>query len=357
MGGMGKGKLFFIVINMLAVVGALAAGLYIYGVAGRFFARDVVYIAPRINETRLHFPLNDVEILNLNFPGYTIAPEIRGNIFISTGIQETSAYVFYTDAAFFGMHSMDFIEGSYWQGRSDENVMVVNEALAWRLFGATENIAGKVAWIGNETFIMVGVVRQDPQARDPYTAWMPVSQSPPNLLVSALYIRPNEVNPLAVYQSHDMLRFNLSRNPDNYSIVDINRLMESLSVRFRVLLYVTWLIALILLSREAWRRFASRGSDRYKSVVAVGLPLLGAVLSMYILLGVNDILLWLPNFTHPSANVFQAISAVGILPPEDYLPYGLRRLGALSRMSNYAFVIGIVGLVNLLFSLRFRGQQ
>ena len=83
----------------------------------------------------------------------------------------------------------------------------------------------------------------------------------------------------------------------------------------------------------------------------MALPILGAVVCIYILTGVNDILLWLPNLSDPHATIFESISTIGMLPPDIYLPYGLSRLSTLSRYANYAFIAGLIGLVNLLFCL------
>ncbi|MCL2577243.1 MAG: hypothetical protein FWE27_04235 [Defluviitaleaceae bacterium] len=77
---------------------------------------------------------------------------------------------------------MDFIEGSHTQAAI--NSMIINETLAWRLFGTTENITGLTVWIGGTQYIISGVVRLG----ENNTAWVPRDEM--NTLVSSLYIRP-----------------------------------------------------------------------------------------------------------------------------------------------------------------------
>ena len=370
---MSKRIIIFIVFNMLLVAGSLGFSLYAYRAAGRYFARDVIYVAPRLNEHHLHFSITDVDLLSLAHPSHTIAAVNRGSARIVASARAATATVIYTDSFYFGMHAMDFVEGS--RPADGLNAIVVNQALAWRLFGNTENIVGLAVWIGDTPYVIAGVVRQDHEDRN--IAWR-ARPARPGQYASALYIRPNITDPLTINQTRVMLTSHLQRRLSDYSVVDVNRYVESMGIRHSILLYMLWLCILILFIRMAWRRviqawpglvsadtnaglanrhngFASSRTNKKSArfIIGLALPFAGVAVCMYFLMGINDILQWLPNLSDPHVSVFESISTVGMLPPVGYLPYGLSRLYTLSRHTNYAFIAGCIGLINLLFCLSF----
>ena len=343
---MSKRLILFIGFSMLIIVGSLVLGFYSYGRARRYFVRDVVYIAPWLNEGHLHFSMTDIDLLNRSLRDTTIAAESRGSAHVEASMQEAITSVIYTEASYFTIHSLEFIEGGPWYGEGGSSI-VLNQALAWRLFGATEGVVGIPVWIGESVYNITGVVRQNNESR--YMAWMPMVAGQP---VTALYIHSRVPNPLAVYLARDAM-LQLHRRPADYAIVDINRFIESMNIRSRILLYLVWVCILIFLAQKVWQRVESGGKKAFKDFKGLILPLAGIILCVVALWGINDILMWLPNLANPDTSLFANISTVGVLPPDGYLPYGLVRLSRLSRYVNFAFIAGIVGLVNLLFCLRF----
>ena len=349
---MSKRIIVFILLNMLLVAASLGVGFHVYRASGRYFARDVVYIAPRLNERHLHFSMTDIDLLTRMYPGHAFAAVNRGSARIAASTHEAVATVIYTDGFYFGIHALDFIEGG--QAAEGLNAIVINQALAWRLFGNTDNIVGLTVWIGDSPYIVTGVVWQDHEDR--FTAWM---TRPAGITgyATALYIQPNIPDPLTINQAREMLTHNLRQRLDDYAIVDINRYVESMGIRHQMLLYILWACVMIFFVRIAWRRVKNLDKKSTGSIVGVLLPVLATAICMYILTGVNDILLWLPNLSDPHISVFESISTVGMLPPDGYLPYGLSRLSTLSRYANYAFIAGVIGLVSLLFCLNFHERQ
>jgi len=346
---MNKRLIVFLVINMLIITGSLVVGFYSYNRAQRYIAHDVIFLAPLLNESHLHFTMADVERLDRNLPNMTVVYESRGSAYVVASYESAVTSVIYTDASYFVVHALDFIEGGYWRG-TGANAIVLNQALAWRLFGSIENIAGVPVWIGESVFIVYGVVWQNNESR--YMAWMPRDIAPPDLPVTALYIHSNQHNPLAVYLVRNEIMF--TRRLRDYSLVDINRFVESMGIRSRILLYTIWVCILVFLARLVWQRAAIGGKKAIKHLV---LPVIGIGAIVYILWDINNILMWLPNLSNQHTSVLESISSVGLLPPEGYLPYGLMRLGRLSRYVNFAFIAGMVGLVNLLFCMRFKNHD
>ena len=346
---MSKGHIFFIGFNMLIIIFCLVVSFVLHSRANGYFAHDVVYAAPRLNESHLHFSIADVDRLERALPlGAVIVTERRGSVFIEASMQSAVTRVIFTEASYFTVHALDFIEGWHWYG-SGGNDIVLNHTLAWRLFGSIENITGMPIWIEERVYTITGIVEQQNENR--YMAWMPVDSGPAILPITTMYVLPPEPNPLTAYITRDEIMF--GRRLRDYSVVDINRFVESMNIRNRILLYTIWVLILIFLVRFIWRRIESNGIKAFKSLKWMALPLIGVPLCVYVLWGINDILMWLPNLSNPHTSVFESISTVGMLPPEGYLPYGLLQLSRLSRYVNIMFVAGLVGLFNLLFSLGF----
>ncbi|MCL1878981.1 MAG: ABC transporter permease [Defluviitaleaceae bacterium] len=307
-----------ILVNFFILAGCLGFLFYSYVVAGRYFAHDVIYIAPRTNESRLFFDVADVEILAISYPEYSFAPVSRSSARVASSTHEASATVINTNAAYFDMHAMDFIEG--------HRGTVINKALAWRLFGACEGITGLAITVNDVQHTVTGIVRQCAD----YTVWFSGEISAP---VSSLYILAPD--PLAESQARTMLETYLRGNSE-YAVVDINRFVQSINIRHRILLYPVWATAFVIFLIRALKQKSA-------------LPLVGAMLCLIVLWGARDILFWLPNLSAPSTSLFTEITTIGALPPDVYLSAGMLRLSQLSRNANIALIAGAVGYVNLLF--------
>jgi hypothetical protein len=221
----------FAFINCLVLAAALVAGTVFYFSAKRYFANDIYFISPLLNESRLLFSLNDIEPLRFSFPDYTIVPEIRSSILISTSVQQASATVIYTEAYYFEMHFMDFAQGGHWHSQGDLNSVVINEALAWRMFGGVD-VIGLGVEIGGNPYIITGVVRQGKTSADSANAaWKPLAAAPGGLPVTALYIQAHDHNPLnAELDTQTMLRDHIRRSPEDYAIVDINQYIRNIAI-------------------------------------------------------------------------------------------------------------------------------
>jgi len=350
---MSKRLIFFVVLNMLVVLVSVSVGVRAYMSAGRYFARDVVYVAPLLNENHLHFFASQIEVLSHAHPDFTFSAESRGNIRIGTHTVEVSSPVIFTDAYYFSMHNIEFVEGSHWHDGLLVNSVVINHALAWRLFGTTRDITGNNVWINDAPHIITGVVHQAQVTT--FLAWMPSSSELP---ISALYVRPYTTSLLAVSVVRDIVATELFRNAGDYAIICVSRYAQSIGIRYRLLLGLVWVYVLALLYRFTWQRLhlLPAISKRGKPMAVMRdlvLPIIWVTICVFLVLGVNDILYWLPNLSDPTVSVFEAISTIGLLPPDGYLPYGLLRLQHLSRHTNYAFIAGVLGLTNLLFCVKF----
>jgi len=282
---------------MLLLFGGLGAGLYAYRTAHRYVPEDIFLIAP----------LSDMYILNANSTASPINTDVirisRGTAIVTAGDRQAQITTFFSDAEYFEINFMNFIEGGAWsESEEDIPLIILNEALAWYLFGGMD-ITGLIIRVEGDSFPyekfyrIIGIVRTD----DTFTAWLPKAAHSVN--ISALYLRE--------YQ---------------YGAVDISRYIEGIGMRHRILLYAVWLYIIILL-------FMTK---------SFSLRIASLVCAVLLLAGINDILLWLPNLANPNASIFIN------LPPEEYLSYGLRRVSRLNGYANNGWIVGGVGFINLM---------
>jgi hypothetical protein len=193
---------------------------------------------------------------------------------------------------------------------------VLNEALAWYLFGGSD-IAGLTVAIGDSVYTVSGVARQ---IGNGLAAWIPMTGQ----TATAIYLNPYPYHQIdAIPRTFEQLNLDPELLP--YSLIDIGMYTESIAVRFRLLLYVFWLLLLFRLPFK---------SHRYLSAIA------GVAICATVAAGVYDILLWLPNLSNTT--LLNAIAAVDVFPADFNLSYGLMQLNQLNSYANYAIAAGMV---------------
>ena len=324
----GKWLLAFIIANMLLALGALAVGFYLYQSSGRYLQRDMLFVVP-LRADGQDLLTDDVR----QIPGIFL--ESRGSIPVSRGDIRSVSEIIFCNAGYFSLHFMNFIEGGPWHDLEDDrNIIVLNEALAWYLFGGND-ITGLTVELTDGPYSVIGVVRLG-GAR--HMAWTPVSDR--SLPVSAMYFRPYPYNPLNART--EAVRLLDEHYIFDFAIVDINRFVESIKVRYRILLYSMWLWIVLLMLQTG-----IKGEKKWLLVAAI--PIAGAVF-----FGIYDILTWLPNIANPDISLTGTLSNIGELPPDSLFPYGVYRLSFVNRIANYVWVAGTAGFLNLVFILHWQ---
>lgn len=121
---------------------------------------------------------------------YVDAWSARGTVSISGDHGSTDASVTATGGDFFVFHPLDLVSGSYY---SDDDLMkdrvLLDEELAWKLFGGTD-LAGMYVSIGGKPFVVAGVVSREDDKYDkaaysggaglymPYNTYAALTSSP-----------------------------------------------------------------------------------------------------------------------------------------------------------------------------------
>jgi len=307
---------------MLLLAGGPAVGFYAYQAAQRYVAGGILFVAPFRGD---HFFAEGgaVDDIRAVFPGAALAG--RGRAVITRGDRQVLSPVTFCDAAYFNMHFMNFTEGGPWHAdEEDASLIILNEALAWYLFGGG-NIVGMTVNVGAEFYRIAGVVRQGGD----YMAWLPGSG--PGLPVNMMYVRQdNAIDAMA--DARYLIEGRLFHRLSDYAVVDMDRYIGSIAMRHRILLYGLWLYIAALLAMAAQRRGAGQALPLWAALAfCIWVPAMGAV----------DVLHWLPH----------SFSNMGTLPPDVYLSYGIRRASQLNSIANYAWLAAAAAAVNLSFTL------
>ena len=291
-----KVLLAFIMLNGLLLMVSLAVGFYTHRAAGRYLASNTLVIMP-------YSPFDTADA----------AMAKRDNLTIAKGDRQVNSAVIFCNPAYFDIHFMHFIEGGHWHiSENQSQLVILNESLAWYLFGGTD-ITGLVVDIDGTFFQIVGVVRQGTE----YMAWLPNGSR--NQAATSIYLHRDYYFPIF---------------EQNYTIIDVNRYIESISQRYRILFYIIVLYLMAVFVQKS---------------KATPFGWIGVAICLAMLIGINEFLLWLPNLSGGFAAVFSDLTNIGALPPERYLSYGLSQIGQLNAFANYAWVVGLIGVINLIF--------
>ena len=321
----------FATFNLLLLAFSLLVGFTAYNRAGNYLADNSMFISSLRGG---HFSEADIKTARAVFPDLVV--EEHGRVVITAAGRQAISPAIFCEANYFNLHFMNFMEGAPWhQTENSANLIVINEALAWYLFGGA-NVTGLIVEINSDFYQVIGVVCQN--FNQGKMAWLPIGVSPQ--IATAMYIQMDDYNAVdararVVY----LLENQLFRRAADYSVIDVNRYVESIAIRFRILLHGLQLFILILLVRMALRR-------PFKKAVVFWVLTGLCVIS---LLGVSDILLWLPGLYGQGLNVFTDLSNAGIMPMQIYLSYGLRQIWQWNWYANLAWVAGVMGFFNLLF--------
>ena len=314
---------------MLAV--SLVVGLLAHRDAGRLFSPNVVFVAPLYDDAALFFSRGEIERLIASFPAYEIYAVGTESTVISAQATQVRATVYYVPPAFFNIFFLNITEGG--PPREYTNSLMLSELLAWRLFGGF-NVTGITVWVLNEPFVISGVVEGDGLG---YAAWLPGSFAP-TMPLPSIYIRFPYYN---IVDAHvvprEMLGF---RNHNEYMILDINRYIEAMGIRNRLVLYVLWVVGLVWAVLNFSRIVLQVKEKLPNKREFAKLALTGcvALFSVYVLLdGIGGIIYALPNLSDANASLSGFIFGWVDMPPAEFIPPNLARLFELNARANFAF--------------------
>lgn len=333
----------FIVLNMLVVIISITIGMILSTNARHYFMQNVFSVSPIYNDNRYYFSKEQINALKMEYPNYAISYESYDKGYIKSDYFFANSKLIYTDSTYFMINNQNFISGSGWSEISDnDNVIVISESIAWILYGNT-NATGFHLELGNRTYTVSGVLRNGEVNKTNCTAWLPLKSGEQKNIISNLFIMPYEYNQLSSYiEIEEML--SLYKNISDYRIVDLNRFINSMSVRYKTLLYVVWLYILYILISVmiSYRK-------RRQNLIQFILLICSAFFIIFLLLDIQNIDIWIPNFQNEKEALLHALTGIGSFPANEYLSNGIYAIKKMNLISNIAFVFGFIGFVNLLF--------
>ena len=344
------------VLCIILISAMLLVGFFAYRDAGRLFDQNVVYVAPLYDDAVLFFGLADVERFRTSFPQHEISHLVSGSAVIQSQINQARASVVFASCGYYRAHFMHFKEGA--PPVDFTSSVLLSEQLAWRLFGGFD-VVGVPVWIHGQSFVVSGVVTGDNMG---YTAWLPHSAGQ-HVQFSSLFIR------FPYYNSVDkrvVPRETLRANSDEYMILDINRFVEAIYIRNRLILYLTWLVLLVWVLGRSYRFYKTtlqkdvidanvnvlwRIKDKTDSIgKLVLLPFAAgfALLSVYVIFaGAIDIISTLPNFALADESLTGYLFGRVDLPPGNFLSPNLQSLFELNARANTAFFSAFIAVMTL----------
>jgi len=387
--------LVYIIFNMALISVCLIAGYFFWREASGHIIEGVTYMSPINSENRItagdsyskplnvtgvplstgegpqeiNEMLNRLGVIPYNMVGANsendgaaggMSWESRVSAKISGGGKSADVRLTYCDAGFLSIHPMNFIEGAPWLKSEDmEQIIILSEYLAWRLFGGVD-VIGMTVIVGDEdrhySYKVTGVVRRKGDGQSDLTAWLPAGSrlSPYSgfrpVAASGIYLMPRPYIPADART--DAINMLAGKPVSDYAIVDMDKYIESMHIRRQILLIMTIAFMAYTLMRQAGK-IIPEGRLTVADIVKRAVALAGAAAAVWVIFsGIYDIVQWLPNLTDPDTPLMSILGNINALPPESVMPYGLSRISQLNRYANYAWIAGAGGLINLFFCLR-----
>jgi hypothetical protein len=332
---------------MLLALGSLAFIRRVSVDADKLFYNGVVCITRAEGETeRLEY--SDMRSARANYNG-TITTEYLTKAYVSVYPVSVYASVSAVSPAYFETAFHSFLYGGPWEN-DYSRYAVVNEALAWKLFGSYE-AAGLTLRANNENYIIAGVVSQGTLALalsgGEYYMWLPCREDDDNIF-NIIYLKPFNYNRLSAYQGAAGLMKTMGYGEDEYAVADINAYNESISIRGGIL-YITmvWLAVFMFVRFIAGIYAKARREKRgwwFMALLAAA-----GIACAVIIIPTFSLDLWIPAFIRDDVNGYlNVIFNAGELRAAN-LPYTLETLRELNFCANAAFAAGIAGVLGLAF--------
>ena len=277
----------FQILNLAVVAVSLIVCIFISSEAQKHIDRDVFYIAPVLQDRKYSFTVGELSEISEVMSPAAISYErvdrgiITGDLYHSLNVRSTLVY---TNSDYFRVTLADFVDGGAWTAsRESENVMVINESLAWQLFGNL-HAAGQKASVSGVSYTVIGVVAQGQVARDNCCAFLPAARlasqraaglsagltagatqsgagftaetsavaavlALDEMELDGLFVKASNYNKLGLPHLDSFLR-STGRNRADYYITDINRYLEGFRIKYKIMMLAVslYLIAVILIN-------------------------------------------------------------------------------------------------------------
>ena len=338
----------FKAINIAVVLACVIICVAASSEAGKHFDGDVFYIAPVINDNRFYFSIDELEAMASEVEADKFAFMSVDSSIVSVGDYQVFSRVVHTNSEYFQLNHMQFAQGGGWQAQGEgENVAVVNESLAWQLFGSVSVVGNKLSFHG-EDFVIVGVIRQESVSRDDGSVYMPMNPEPGGRIISSAFLKLSGSR-LSAYSALGEAFWVIGKAIRAYHVTDVDSFVDNIGLKYKLLVFFIGAYAAAVIVINSYRFIMSGQYTRKKIITLAVLLLLDAVIIALLVRGITfDV--WIPHGDGSRADdIIRTLTNSGLLPSEDYLSDGLRIVARQSAYANAAFIAGAVALVNFVF--------
>jgi len=335
------------------MIAAVIAGVAVSSEAEKYLAKDVFFIAPCLNDNKFYFSAEEVAELRSACQLLMLATISLDNAAISYGDISAYAKIIYSGSDCFYLNNIKFSEGGAWGADRDNwNSAVISESLAWQLFGSLK-VVDKTMTVGDALYTVSGVARQGRLSREGCTAYLPAAAKPAGQGASSVLLQVPAYNKLGLYLQISGWLEAISKNPGDYYITDMNRYLENIALKYKLLLllialYVATAIVINSCRLIKYRRSQDNNPARFAIMLGI-IAALDIVLIVALLNGVS-FSIWLPHGADSRlGELFRAIANSGFLPSAEYLLLNLAKISRLNVYANGLLIAGAAALFNFVF--------
>jgi len=340
-------------LNIAVLLTALLSGFIISSAAEKYIAKEVFYIAPMLHGQKYFFSPDDLEELKEAYKPAKLSYLDIGSGYISYENWEIHCKIVYAGGPSFYLNNTHFIVGNAIDdAEENEHDIVINESLAWQLFGSLAALDKNVD-IDGSTYTIVGVAAQKKVEKADCLAYLPFAPAYNEKVISSVLLQPQNYNKLGYYNINNWL-YTIGKDERDYYIVDLDSYVESITLKNKILLLLISIYILAILFINSYQLLKLKYKRRVKRkffTIAGVILLADLLLSIFLLKGISFDL-WVPyGLGGRFASLVHIIINNTVLPGPSYLPDNIMELVKLNEYALTAFISGAFALLNIIFVL------
>jgi hypothetical protein len=340
-------------LNIALLLGALITAIAAALAADKCSGRDVFFIAPALNGSAYYFGADDLDELKAACQPARLAGVSLGSGTVSYGGLDVYSKLIYGGGACFALNNIRFRCGGPWaEGGASGQALVINDSLAWQLFGSLDAL-DKSVYVGGEIYSVAGVARQERVSKDGCCAYLPLDPLSGARDISGVFMQAAGYNKLGSYNTLNAWLEARYKDPRDYYIADINRYREGVALKYKLLLLGLGLYVIAALLLNSYRlikhHYPRQAPSARRAALLCLLCLAEAALIIALLKGLSPTV-WTPHVAGSRlSEVIRTVTNSGFLPAREYLLPNLRELVKLNAQANIALAVGAAALANFIF--------
>lgn len=337
-------KAFNLIICAISLIGGVLLNIS----CGKFLNKDMYIISEKNGSNRQSISVDEADDIVDYFLDLFISYDIIENLIVESEGIKTLANVTSTNENYKEFNYFDYIEGYFWTGPTKDKVIVVNEALAWKMFG-TVYVVGNYLIINGSKFRIIGIVKDYGNALNGYNAWIPINaiDTSDQTQIENLYILPNQYNKAISRNQVKQIFFYIGRNEADFHISDMNRFIDSISNRYKTIYCFFGIIIILLIIKTIYRLIRGYILKKVKTSKFIALLLL-YIISIFIIwtFTYNDF--WNISTAQGFKDYIDVFFNRKALSNTSYLSYNVFYLSKLNDYANAMFLLGLFGGINFI---------